>query len=400
MSEQRRLELIDGLLALNQLLLMLVTLPLWSGTGVFPSVPLIPWHLPGWLLPAASVVIAVNCFRTVISVAGCRAARGFFNGRLWSGILLAVALIPPLQNVHCLQAWYWFFLLVTAIRCTGRQQRQRTAIVMVLAGLYLCSGLSRISDQMDSGISALIMQQLCPADISKSALGLMTRTALAGEILLGLALLGGVRWSWLRIPAGVVAVGLHGALLFALGPLRLNHHWGVLIWNLLFVLLIPLLLAGRTAQGGLRGYRLAPAAILFSLSGLLGLADNWVGWQLYSDRPEQWELWIHEWGSERLAEPWQSWLADESVGGWRVVRLDRMSLQQTGAPLYPEDRFQLAVMERIVADSDPDLRFQILIDEPDALMWWRRRRRWIRDTQWLAMEHRRFLLNSHTARMD
>ncbi len=400
MNDQRRLELIDGLVALTQLLLMMMTLPLWSGTGVFPAVPLTSMRLPGWLLPTASVVIAVSCLRRVLTAADWRGKWTPAKSRLRAAILLAVALIPPLLNVHCLQAWYWFFLLVTAIRCGEPQSCQRAAIVLVLGGLYLCSGLSRISEQVDSGISALIMRQICSPTVELHSLGLMTRTALVGEILLGLALLGSVRWSWLRFPAGVAAIALHCALLYALGPLRLNHHWGVLIWNLLFVLLIPLLLMGGSALASIRDHRIAPVAILFSLSGLIGLSDNWMGWQLYSDRPEQWEFWIHEWGSERLAEPWQSWLADESVGGWRVVRLDRMSLQQTGAPLYPEDRFQLAVMERMIADSDPDLRFQILIDEPAQPSWWRRQRRWIRDAQGLATEHRRYLLNSQAAGVD
>ncbi|MFZ9092543.1 MAG: hypothetical protein ACO3FE_20900, partial [Planctomycetaceae bacterium] len=72
-------------------------------------------------------------------------------------------------------------------------------------------------------------------------------------------------------------------------------------------------------------------------------------------------------------------------------------LAQTGSPMYPEDRFHLGVLERILSESDPDLRFRILIDEPDGLIWWRRRQREIRSVAGLVGERSRFVLNATTA---
>lgn len=392
------MERLVGLTALFQLLLMLVTSSLWTGVSDFPAVPLFAVPIPGFVLPVSSALLVLGCVLILPSLLGRSFPAGELKKRLLAGIVLLIGLIPGVINIHCFQAWHCFFLMVMLIRAVEPTHRQRASLMMVLGGLYLCSGLSRISPQIDSGISALVMQQLIPRQISPQLSAWLTRLALAGEILLGLCCLGAVKRSWLRLPILGSAVLMHISLLFALGPLRLNHHAGVLLWNLFFVLLIPLLLrpginSGSSARGGI----IAVALLFFSGSGLCGLADNWAGWQLYSDRPERWELWIHDWSRSRLPDAYQRWLSTRSVGGWRILQLDRMCLAQTGSPMYPEDRFHLGVVERILSQSDPDLRFRILIDEPDGLIWWRRRQREIRSVAGLVDERSQFLLNATAA---
>ncbi|MFM8476148.1 MAG: hypothetical protein ACKOEO_10175, partial [Planctomycetaceae bacterium] len=131
-----------------------------------------------------------------------------------------------------------------------------------------------------------------------------------------------------------------------------------------------------------------------SLAGLVGITDNWPSWQLYSSRPETWQLWIDRQYTSRLPAELSRATASTAVDGLVPVRLDLVSLQQTGSPLYPEDRFQLALIEQTLAQLPEDCRFRVRIDQPQVWCWWRRTVRQINDRRVLQAEHNRFWLNS------
>jgi hypothetical protein len=87
-----------------------------------------------------------------------------------------------------------------------------------------------------------------------------------------------------------------------------------------------------------------------------------MAWELYAPRGSRIQVFVADPAVETLTEL-QSYISQDSSPEfgplWRELRIDRWSLSQLGAPIYPQDRFQLgvalAVLNRV---SEPD---QVLI---------------------------------------
>lgn len=82
-------------------------------------------------------------------------------------------------------------------------------------------------------------------------------------------------------------------------------------------------------------------ALALGLPGLerLGFVDRWPAWAVYSARGERVTVTLSELGQGRLPKSATRVLA----GG--ELPLDRWSLEALDAPIYPQLRFQLAVVE-------------------------------------------------------
>lgn len=392
------------LLAGFQLLLMSCTWPIWLNSQHFPAVPL--WSLPS-IPEQAPVVISglfsLACllliFRTTRSIGDVTSPSAI---AVWlASLILFSGLLIGCCNQHCLQAWHVFFLWAVAsclIRDPGHQLR---ALRQLPACVYVCSGLSRLSLQPEAGPTGMILGQLTgflPVDLQpqEATFRLFCHAAAWGELSVGLLLL-------VRGPVGRIGVCaamlLHVALLVSLGPIGLNHSPAVLLWNVSFLLLLPLLFrepiqkpVAMASSGSALGrgvvVRTAWSCLLWctSLGGLVGLTDNWPSWQLYSPRPEQWQLWIDRQYAGRVPYPFAASVSGTAVDGMVAVRLDVASLRQTGSPLYPEDRFQLALIRQILAELPRQMRFRVRIDEPEDWRWWRRRVREVVDHESLKRE--------------
>jgi hypothetical protein len=382
-----------------QLLLMAATWKLWLIPGSFPLVPLLSLHLRPQLIPAASIPLAAGCLLLTLNAT----PRSRLQKRIVLLTLLAAAL-PVLCSLQCLQAWHWLFMLTLLLTLLPLPTSNLRAVI---AALYVCSGLSRFSLAPEVGPVGLIVRQLLlfagRPDADPATVRLCCHLACVAEILAGLALLFAGRLPQLAAAAAAV---MHLSLLAALGPFGLGHHPAVLIWNLQLLLLSPLLaLTAPRWTFNVRGISAAlrcslPAALhwLFALSGLFGLADNWPSWQLYSSRPESWQLWIRRDHAHRLPDSLQPWLSPAVVNGWQPLSLDRLSLAATSSPLVPEDRFQAAIIEAILQDIPNDTDFHIRITEPDPLRWWQRSERQISTRQQLRQEQTGFLLNATAIR--
>ncbi|MFM7056163.1 MAG: hypothetical protein ACKO2P_04490 [Planctomycetota bacterium] len=419
-SPPGRSQAVLRLLAAVQLLLMLCTWPLWLHDGRFPAVPLFSAPTPPpWLLTAVSVAFAAGCLLLMLSrtpdstvpaataTSGARSASraGRFPSLL--AALLLCGLLAGCCNQHCLQAWHVFFLWSLLSGCISDRRRQLAALQHIPACVYVCSGLSRLSLQPEAGPTGMILGQLTewlPTALlpTPATFRLLCHAAAWSEALVGGLLLSR---GWAGRAAMASAMVLHVALLVALGPLGLNHNPAVLLWNLCFLLLLPLLYVPprqpltTLPQSQSQSQSQPPRwwCILLwgtSLSGLVGFTDNWPAWQLYSSRPEQWQLWIDRQHARQLPPPFSSAISSTPVDGLLAVRFDLASLQQTGSPLYPEDRFQLALIEHVLSALPERCRFRVRIDEPQRWCWWRRTVREIDDRRTLQNEHDSFWLNS------
>lgn len=238
----------------------------------------------------------------------------------------------------------------------------------------------------EQGIVGIIVRQLLELaglagwERTPEQIALFCHALSFGEFMTGVLLLF-PRTQWLGKSGAIL---LHSSLLLALGPFGLNHHAGVLLWNLCFLCLVPILfpqtsLLEKDASQRSRLQTLVIAATWsFPLSGLIGIADNWPSWQLYSSRPETWILSVHEADRELLPTLVRPHVSDPApLSEWCPVRLDRWSLQQTKSPMYPEDRFQGAVIKSLLEKSPKTIRFRVDISEPEFPFWWSRRQRQI-----------------------
>lgn len=394
------------LLACFQLLLMGCTWPLWLNSRHFPAVPLwslppMPEQLPAIISGLFSLACLLLIFRTTRSTSDVRSSSAT---AVWlPSLILFTGLLLGCFNQHCLQAWHVFFLWAVASCLIRNSRYQLKALRQLPACVYVCSGLSRLSMQPEAGPTGMILGQLTkflPVDLQPQEADFrwLCHAAAWGELSVGLLLLTRGPARWIGI---VAAMLLHVALLAALGPMGLNHSPAVLLWNVSFLLLLPLLFresvqkpvaiaspASASQRGRGTVMWAAWSCLLWctSLGGLVGLTDNWSSWQLYSPRPEQWQLWIDRLYAGRVPYPFAAAVSGASVDGLVAVRLDVASLRQTGSPLYPEDRFQLALIRRILAGLPRHVRFRVRIDEPEGWRWWRRRVREVVDHESLTRE--------------
>ncbi len=368
----------------------MVTWPLWWGQSSFPAIPLIK----RFALPIMADRIAV-----CILLAACILVAGFSGqgrrDRIVRAAGLVAALMLCISNQHRLQAWHWLFVLGLGVSL-GRPVDGLQLLRSVLASVYVCSALSRFAPTAHQGMSAAIVDQLLrttgikPEMIAGTTGEVLCHALNLSELAVGLLLI---------LPKsrryGILsAMLLHGTLLLALGPLGLGHHVAVLLWNMCFLCLIPVIFSGpvtdlQTIQiGRLWSYQAALVFVwLFPLSGLIGIADNWPSWQLYSTRPETWALRIQDTHRHYLDRHIQPYVSEPApLDDLVVVRLDRWSLAETGSPLYPEDRFQREVIRRVLATFPDDAEIRVDISEPGRWFWWKRTQRTLKSRRELNRE--------------
>ena len=380
------------ILASFEFVLIMVTWPLWWGHGSFPVIPLIN----SLSLPVVADRIVVG-----ILLAVCIIVAGSTGQRRWDRIVrtagLAATLMLCVSSQHRLQAWNWLFVLGLGASLF-KPENGLQLLRSVLASIYVCSALSRLAPVAHQGMSAAIVGELSgkigikPELIAGMPGEFLCHALNLGELGVGLLLL----WPKSRHYGILSAMLLHGTLLLALGPMGLGHHAAVLIWNVCFLCLIPVVFSGPATaspsiQTGRRWrYRTATLCVwLFPLSGLVGIADNWPAWQLYSTRPETWALRIKEADVHYLDYHIQQHIAEPApLDDWVVVRLDRWSLTETESPLYPEDRFQREVIRRVLTMLPAAAEFRVDISEPERLFWWKRIHRTLTtraelDAEWL-----------------
>ena len=414
MTERERQVLIVLAAALFECVLIAVTYRLWLGGSDFPAVPLIGWSVSNAIRRILGIGLIGSCSATVI--ASCRqwmqllqstkanpvnqaldtasvvSDRLPLSVRLVASVTAVFGLLCALANQHCLQAWHWLFLIVMTFAATLTARQFHRSIALVLASVYLCSGLSRITLSSQPNATEMIVQALMkfilPAKFAGDLRWIagLAIVATCGEILAGILLL---LQRTQRIGL-VMAILMHLSLMLALGPLGLNHHWGVILWNACFLCIMPLTFLRKPQPSGVRLNETWPGLCLlvFSLSGLVGIADNWPSWQLYSSRPETWELWLETSAADQLPPTLKPYLATGTItGDWAVLKLDRWSLAATGAPIYPEDRFLCAVIKEVLRSMKEPV-FRVLIDEPE-LAWWKRQSRELNSREAIENEGRR-----------
>lgn len=380
-----------ALVAVAQAMLMISTWPLWMSRTEFPQVAVLPMldTQPLWLHQAFSIVLLFCCLavaRHNLFPSADSKTQNSSEGPvrfLWTGwLFLASGLILGMLDQHRFQPWHWLSLLMISSRLILPAKEWRSVARCLLASIYLFAAFSRLGPEVDSEMSGqVLLVILKTAGLNhilpqSSTFFWMAAAMNAAEMTIGVCLL----IPRTRRKAIGAAVLLHLVLLICLSPLGLNHQPGVLLWNLFLMVAVVTAFARADLDEPIRSSRsrvFVAVIFLIPISGLFAIADNWISWQVYSPRPEVVRLGVREDQIDHLPRSLQPFVMSplplQDVCG---IRIDRWSLQEKRVPLYPEDRFQIAVVKRIVQKAiQQGARiddFEASIERPKRFPWWER----------------------------
>jgi hypothetical protein len=207
----------------------------------------------------------------------------------------------------------------------------------------------------------------------------------------------------------IAAVVMHLTTIVVLGPVGLNHSWGVLIWNLWLAIQTPILFWPRwqmsasnpetTAMpnwGTRTAYFLVALAILLPFSTRFGYWDTWPSWGLYAPGAERTTVWIHEVGVERL--PPELVLHVRGAQTWRLLQLDRWALEKLRAPLYPQNRVRVGVADYVAAENQLGDLIRVEIESPADRRTGKRESQSLDDQRAIAEYAETYWLNAASSR--
>ncbi|MBI1348745.1 hypothetical protein GC163_20930 [bacterium] len=349
------------LLGFGGLALMAVTWKLWTPQDVFPRVPLLFWAPPHAFDWTSLVVTVVGL--TGLLVVSSR------PGRTIAAMVTACGFAMLfLSDQHRLQPWAWQFFLLAILVALADERGIVTGWRWLAISIYVYSALSKFDvvfvENWGRIFSTLFAPKIASWQVPSSSWTqvyleqVLPWTLPAGELLVAILLAiprtrrYGLYGSWM----------MHLSLLGILGPMGLNHSWGVIGWNLFFLAQNALLwwewgpfvviaetheaVTTPSRQRLTYGY----LAIIVSYPALypLGLLDAWLGWAVYAPPYQKVHLRLRQsmrpelFGPVRSVQP-QWGLSGEKPDWYPALNLEHWSHETLGVPSYPSVRFETAV---------------------------------------------------------
>jgi len=377
---------------LSLLTLLRATWPLWGGTADFPRVPM--WHgfdVGGFLqrlllalLPVMLLPLLVGLWPWPSRLQTVLAERRLTRWS-WMAVLLTLSVLV-LQDQNRLQPWVWHAVLVSAYSIGTCHDRRRWChgIMLLTVTIYGWSAVSKLDVSFETTYGQQLVEALLGPDrvMSFRLLKPHDRAFVARLLPLGELLAAGLLLVPFTRRAGcVLAIGMHMGLMLAVGPWGLNHRAGVFLWNVYFMgqhiwLWFAL---GRTQRSSFRhwlhwigervrersfagsccvvarstGKQLCPRntsdgvlwfALLFPALRTLELCDNWPAWAVYASDVELVTVYVRDDVLERLPLRARSFAETSAVKtGWTAIRIERWSLAECHAPIYPQARYSISI---------------------------------------------------------
>ncbi len=353
--------------ALAALTLITVTFRLWFPDNCFPLIPFFGLGhgaatsltmLSGPLIVAPLLWIVVQPLNR--------------SWRWW--LVVGGLLIAFLSDQHRLQPWAYQTVLYAVIFAFTPQRNHRRWVIPIAASIYLYSSAGKFDYQFTHTVGQDFLQALLGSTgILQSERVADSRHAIAlifpaVEFLLGLGLL----LPPTRRVAGIGVIAMHATLLMILGPFGLNHSYGVLVWNIaLAVQAWMIFVRPDPARVNAKGAEQHPPstkqiidsqfskpqsqpllkttvvglvcgfALLAPLGERSGYWDHWLSWALYSPHNSRVVCEVSQSAVDKLPESLQQYLKEDAdEDGWREVDFGAWSLECTGAPIYPQSRYQ------------------------------------------------------------
>lgn len=388
--------LAQSLACCGGLVLLAVTWRLWTPQNVFPRIPLlnsvVGWPekmhtwITWWALFFQCFMLALLMIRPTVD----RLSR-------WAFAILALAFgIMMLLDQHRMQPWAFHIGLTLFLLLFSPLEHRLDRICWFHASIYLYSALGKLDAQFLYTVGQDFVRVAWQMfgmnwDSVPSNVRFWMATALPiGELFIGLLL---VRRPT-RSLAAIGAIFMHATLIGLLGPWGLRHGWGVILWNLLFLLLVgtislrPLATSTTSRTRGIWISDVVLMAVLVApLGERFGWVDHWLGWALYAPHSSRAQIVVLASATDNLPEGIRPFVfRDDRTELWCHVRIDRWSLEVLSVPIYPQQRFQFGVAKALAGFvEDGDIRVQLL---GTADRWTgRRKERWLnRRTEMLVAD--------------
>lgn len=360
------------------------TWPLWTAPHSFPQIPWCQWvvHAPpliDGLLLAAAVIAGLFVPAARLASRGTPALTGaklVFS--LAAGGLL-------LLDQHRLQPWAYHLLVVLLLLWLSPDARGLTFSRGVVLSIYVHSAVSRFdraSLELQWELLAALLERLGIAGRLQTDAARLRIAAAPALAELAVALL--LFLSPTRRYGRWGSVLMHAMFVLALGPLGLDHYGGVLAWNVVWiaqnvVLFSPQAATGSSPAAGRRRYRAATLLAVFVIAAPLlepwGLWDHWPSWRLYSARPARITVFIEAGTVVDLPREIQPFVGPpEPLTDWCPLHLEAWSFAALRCPMYPQQRFELAVIAAVVRRARLDEGILVVVETPPDRLTGRRER--------------------------
>ncbi|MCA9074975.1 MAG: hypothetical protein KDA93_08085 [Planctomycetaceae bacterium] len=368
--------------------LVAATWPLWKPISPFPE---IPWmeHWVRYPRTAWDVSIAGNL--PVFLLLQLLEIKRTWLRRSLNAYFAVTGLIYLLFDQHRLQPWVVQMLILTTLLAFSSARTGVRCARLLVVSIYVHSALSKVDVAFLDSHGQFLLDGLT------TALGLSTelwsetaRRALTamfpvGELLAALCL----TWPRSRRLGLILAILMHVMLLLTLGPWGHGHHAGVLIWNVYFILLDLLIFRQTTPEENAmtelpdREFNMCsagvsrrvgiPAAwagtmffVFLPCLNWWGLWDHWPSWAVYSSRPSIVEVYVPEGHIERLPTSLQTLVSSpEPLSDQCRVNLDAWSFEMLRCPMYPQERYRVAVALALSNECHIDAMRLVIHSSPD-----------------------------------
>lgn len=316
---------------------LLLSLPLWTGTEFFPTVPWVSWWVfPGWV---DTIVLLSVCASALYAVVTSRPRVGLLVSVI--GLLLLVSV-----DQMRFQPWVYQYGFMVAVLSTfswrfrdvvGQETVLNTLRIM-LAGIYFYSGLQKFNPIFMEGMFPKITQSIVP-EYWLPVLPIFAFLVSIIEMAIGVGLL--FRKTRKLALLGVLA--MLGFVLLTLGPFGNNWNAVVWPWNIAFASFAFLLfyrtdtVTLRTIFSSWKSKTFGVSVLLFLLLPALffvHLWDSYPSFSLYSGNPARSQIEIE---SPDMLPAWlQEYVHVESDR--TVIYPLEVAVGTVGVPVYPEER--------------------------------------------------------------
>jgi hypothetical protein len=372
------------------LILFSATWPLWwNSDSIFPAVPFVG----GISAPRFEAGLTIGLLASLLIVLISSICKYSQWTRRASVLFVLCDAVSVLFNQHRLQPWMYHFLIlgaVGALACNRADQSSDVEsqsdndsvdessptfrnllsthaglLLVVTSSIYIWSGWSKLDYSFANSYGQLFVDTLV------EPLGFRTHlwsdsarqvTALAlplGEVLAGVLIL-------LRRTRNIgfgLSLMMHVSLLMIVGPLGLRHENGVLIWNIFFIVqnvfLWRILPKGSAQPTTSRRARvLVILVVVLPSLRMFGSLDNWPAWAVYASNSARVHVLIDTTTVESDFPMY--YLEPRRVQTtYEYFRIDRWSIVSSNAPVYPQDRYYVAICLRLY-ETNPNLKMEFV----------------------------------------
>jgi hypothetical protein len=285
-----------------------------------------------------------------------------------AGLALFTACLSAsiLLDQHRLQPWAYQFVIVGAVLSLAPTGYGLRLVRLLVVSIYFWSAVSKLDAAFLVSHGQLLLDGLLrAARIDAGAWSLDVRRAAAvlfpvGEFAVGVLLF----VPRTRVCGLAASIAMHALLLLTLGPWGLGHKPGVLIWNVYFIVQNVLLFRRnstpepQTPFGEVAAYRSAAATSLVAIAAFMPLLessgwwDHWPSWAVYSSRPAVATMLVREARVHDLPPTLRNCVGrPEPLTDWHPVSIDTWSFELLQCPIYPQERYRLALFGAIAGEA-------------------------------------------------